>query len=114
MFQDFSDDTNLLFAAKAIVQFGTIESVINHESKPFVQWLRSNKLSLNKTKTDPTIFRSSWKHLPGGPDIRISNYKLKLNSHIKYLGIFIDKVLSWNKEIDYICTRPPRANGILS
>ena len=107
----FADDTNLLFSAKKL---GTIESAINHELKLLVQWLRSNKLSLNETKTELIIFRSPWKHLPREPDIRINNYKLKLHSHIKYLGILIDEVMSRNKQIDDICTKLARANGILS
>ena len=101
----------LLFPAKKL---GTIESVINHELKLLVQWLRSNKLSLNETETELITFRSPWKHLQREPDITINNYKLKLHSHIKYLGILIDEVLSWNKQIDYICTKLARANGILS
>ena len=109
----FADDTNLLFPAKKL---GTTESVINNELKLklLVQWLRSNKLSLNETKTELIIFRSPWKHLPREPDIRINNYKLKLHSHIKYLGILIDEVMSRNKQIDDICTKLARANGILS
>ena len=69
--------------------------------------------SLNETKTELIIFRSPWKHLQHEPDIRINNYKLKLHSDIKYLGILVDKV-SWNKETDDICTKLARANGILS
>ena len=61
----FADDTNLLFPAKKL---GTIESVINHELKLLVQWLQSNKLSLNETKTELIIFRFPWKHLPREPD----------------------------------------------
>ena len=78
-----------MFPAKKL---GTIESVINHELKPLVQWLRSNKLSLNETKTELIIFRFPWKHLTRELDIRINNCKLKLHSHIKYLGIFINEI----------------------
>ena len=107
----FADDTNLLFPAKKL---GTIESVVKHELKLLAQWLQSNKLSLNETKTELIIFRSPWKHLPREPDIRINNYKLKLHSRIKYLGILIDEVLSGNKQIVDICTKLARTNGILS
>ena len=44
----FADNNNLLFLGK---KRGTIEFVINHELKLLIQWLRSNKLSLNETKT---------------------------------------------------------------
>ena len=73
-----------------------------------------HKLSLNETKTELIIFRSPWKHLPRQQDIRVYNHKLKSHSHIKYLGILIDEVLSWNKQIDDICTNLARANGIIS
>ena len=106
------DVTNLLFPSKKL---GTIESVVNRKLKLLSRWLRSNKLiSLNETKTEIVIFRSPRKNLPREPDIRINNYKLKLHSHVKYLGVLIDEVLSWNKQIEPICMRLARANGILS
>ena len=86
----FEDDTNLLFPTKKL---GTIDSVVNHKLKLISQWLRSNKLSVNETKTELIIFRFSRKDLPREPDI-INNYKLKLHSHVKYLGTLIDEVLS--------------------
>ena len=57
----FADGTNLLFPSKKL---GTNESVVNHELKFLSQWLRSNKLSLNKTKTELIIFRTPPKNLP--------------------------------------------------
>ena len=107
----FADDTNLSFPANKL---GKIESVNNHELRLLVQLFLSNKLSLNETKTELIIFRSPWNHLPREPDTGINNYKLKLHSHIKYLGILIDELLSWNKQIEYICTKLARTNGILS
>ena len=88
----FADDTNLFPAEK----LGTIESVVNHELKLLSQWFQSNKLSLNETKAELIIFRFQRKNLPREPDIRINNYKLKLYSHVKYLEILSDEVLSWN------------------
>ena len=45
--------------------------------------------------------------------MRINNYKLKLHSHTKYLGMLIDEMLSSNKQIENICTKLARANSIL-
>ena len=45
---------------------------------------------------------------------RTNNYKLRLHSHVKYLAMIIDEVLSWNKQIEFICMKLARANGILS
>ena len=55
----FADDTNLLFLKKKL---GTIESVIDHELKRLVQWLRSTKLSVNEKKTE-LIIKIHRKHL---------------------------------------------------
>ena len=71
--------------------------VFTNELKHLVQYLRGNKLSLNEIKTKLIILRSSWKQLLREPDIRLNNCKFKLHSHVKYLGIFIDEFLSWNK-----------------
>ena len=46
------------------------------------------------------IFRYPRKQLPCDSDIRINNYKLKLHQFVKYLGVLINKVLSWKKQID--------------
>ena len=87
----FVNETNLLFPAKKL---GTIQSAVNHKLKLLSQWLQSNKLSLNETKTGLIIFRSPRKNLPREPDLRINNYKLKLQSDVKYIGILINKVSS--------------------
>ena len=67
----FASDTNLLFPAKKLC---TIESIVNHELTLLVQWLRSKKISINKTKTELIIFRS---RLPYEPDIRINKWQNK-------------------------------------
>ena len=95
------------FLPKNLVQLTMNESSSSN-------WLRNNKLSLNETKTELIIIKSPRSHLPHEPDIRVNSYKLKLHSHIMYLGILIDEVLSWSKQIDDICTKLARANGILS
>ena len=85
---------SFLFPAKKL---GRVEPVTSHELKLLVQWLRSNQLCLNGTKPKLIIIRSPWKHLLRELNIMINNYKLKLHSHTKYLGIFMDEVLFWNK-----------------
>ena len=69
---------------------------------------------LNETKTELIILIILTENLPREPDIRINNYKLKLHSYIKYLGILTDDVLFWNEQVVSICIRPAKANDILS
>ena len=51
----------------------------------------------------------------------IHHFQFHLNEHriypsnsVNYLGITIDEVLSWNKQVDNICKKLSRANGIIS
>ena len=50
----FADDINLLLISKSLKQ---INKLINHDLSLLVQWLRSNKISLNTSKTKILIFR---------------------------------------------------------
>ena len=109
----FADDTNLMFASKKL---GTIESVVYCELKILVQWLRSNKLSLNESKTELMIFRSSQNQLelPCEIQIRFNKFRLKPTKEVKYLGVFFDEFLTWKKQIDTLCLKLSRSNGALS
>lgn len=51
----FADDTNLIFASK---KKETLETVMNHELKILVEWLKANIFSLNESKTELIIFHS--------------------------------------------------------
>ena len=37
-----------------------------------------------------------------------------MHSYVKYLGILIDEVLPWNKQIESICMKLARASSLLS
>lgn len=69
-----------------------------------VEWLKANKLSLNESKTEMIIFHSPFKQVPSSFSIKINNFKLVKQQNVGYLGVRIDEVLSWNKQIDIIST----------
>ena len=46
--------------------------------------------------------------------IKFNAVKLSPVDKIKYLGMYIDKYLSWNYHIQHLSTKLSRANGILS
>ena len=109
----FADDTFLIFNSK---NPKTIETVMNYELKLMTKWLRLNKLSLNAAKTE-LIFFHSQKHKLNYDDITIKlnrRIKLKPVDYVKYLGMLIDKYLSWNFHVNELCKKLARANGILS
>ena len=51
----FADDTNFLYASHSLKK---LNKTINFDLSNLVQWLRANKISLNKNKTELVIFRS--------------------------------------------------------
>ena len=93
----------------------SVETIMNTELKKVSTWLRLNKLSLNSDKT-VLIFFHSKKHLFNYDKISIKfdGKRLIPVDYVKYLGMFIDKYLSWDFHIQQLCKKLSRANGILS
>ena len=50
----FADNTNLLFVEKSLKQ---LNKKVNRDLKLTVEWVRTNKLSLNAKKTEIIIFK---------------------------------------------------------
>ena len=85
------------------------------ELKLVSTWLRLNKLSLNSDKTKLIFFHSKRHTLNyDGISIKFNGKKLFPVDNIKYLGMYIDKYLSWNFHIQQLSQKLSRANGILS
>ena len=108
----FADDTFILYFSKSL---GTIESVVNCELKFASKWLRLNRLSLNGDKIELIFFRSpqhslNYKEI----SIQFNGKKLIPGDYVKYLGMHIDKHLSWNFHIIQLSKKLSRANGIIS
>ena len=93
----------------------TIETVINTELKEVIKWLRLNKLSLNASKTELIFFHSQRRILNYDDiSIKFDGKKLSPVDSIKYLGMYIDKYLTWNVHIREFGKKLSRANGSLS
>ena len=92
-----------------------LEAAINNDLKCVTQWLNANRLSLNVDKTKLIILHSKQEK------INIDNLVIKLNqsilipcNYVKYLGVYIDKNLSWDIHTQQLRKKLSRANGILS
>ena len=108
----FADGTCITYANKTLK---TLESNINYDLKSLTEWLRANRLSLNVVKTKLLLFCSkSNKHIEDNISIKLQGIKLIPTDHVKYLGLYIDKNLSWNYHIKQLSLKLSRANGIIS
>ena len=98
----------------------SIENIVNAELLNVYDWLCANRLSLNTSKTNFIIFHPYQKHI---------NYKIKLKlyddrtnnfislerkEYVKYLGVLLDRNLSWKHHISYIASRISRNIGIIA
>ena len=91
-----------------------INKRINHDLSLIVQWLRSNKISLNADNTELVIFSPNRKQITKYLNFRISGQKIEISTRLEYLGIQIDQHLNWNEHIKNIIPKLSRAIGVLS
>ena len=90
-----ADDTKLFFSNKDI---NKLFNDMNVELQKMSIWFKANRLSLNLTKTKWTLFQSKKKkHLIANdlPMLYIDNFEIVREDVTKFLGIFIDKKLTW-------------------
>ena len=92
----------------------TAETIVNTELKRVSTWLRLNKLSLNSGKTELVIFHSKRRIIDSNISIKLNGQKITPSDYVKYVGVFIDKHLTWDTHVNHLCTKLSRANGIIS
>ena len=107
----FADDTCINFHAKKIK---TLETVLNTDLKVVSDWLNSNRLSLNVKKSKLIIFTSKRKIITNKFSIKLNGIKLEPTNNVKYLGMHIDKNLSYDFHIKQLTNKLSRAIGILA
>ena len=90
-------------------------NLINTELKGVTNWFKSNKLSVNASKTNFMILGTT--HQTSKPSNRIKvildNVELSLVNKIKFLGVLIDRNLTWKDHRDTISETMLRNVGII-
>ena len=105
----FADDTNLLCSEKNLKK---LRKNMNKELSLLFEWLCANRLSLNAGKTEFIVFRPQ-KVLNEKFTLRLNQTTIKESTKIKYLGILLDKNLSWNFHITELCKKLSCAVGMM-
>ena len=95
----FADDTNLLNFNSCVK---SINKQGNYDLKNLSNWLKANKISLNVGKTELVLFTSSKKKLDCNLKIKLNGKRLYETDSAKYLGIQIDKRLTWKQHINRV------------
>ena len=76
----FAEDANLLYIKKSIEK---LSKHINHDLSLIVQWLRSNKISLNSDKTELLIFSPKRKQMNKHLNFRITGQNIEISTRVK-------------------------------
>lgn len=105
-FRSFADDTNVFYSGKSV---GDIEKIMNEEFENILIYCAANKLSINLKKTNFMIISSQQKKIG---TIRIGNIEQK--QYIKYLGMYIDKHITWEQQIKHVKAKIAKNTGILN
>ena len=106
----FADDTSILFSHKDISE---LTKILNSELINISSWFKCNKLSLNISKTNFMQFQTVHSHTDHQYSIEIDNKPLERKDSIKFLGIIIDKNLTWNHHLSNVSSQISRGIGIL-
>ena len=105
----YADDTHITYAS---IDVNLIQSNLNHDLDNLNKWLISNKLTLNRTKTEFMLIGSIQKliTLSNPLELLIDNVPIEYVSSVKLLRIFIDENLRWQTRIDKLSKKV--ASGI--
>ena len=107
-FIQFADDTTTSHRGKnkqAVIQ------TVKNELEKVLEWLTANKLIINLKKNHTMLFTN--KRGNRAIPILIRNAELEQKDDCKFLGIYIDKDLSWKTHIRYITNKVSKNVALL-
>ncbi len=106
----FADDTNLMCSDK---DPAILRTKMNDDLKSIFEWLCSNRLSLNVSKTEFIIFKPPKKRLFQRITLTLNGTCLYESPKVKYLGIIMDERLSWKHHIVELNKKLNKSIGII-
>lgn len=106
----FADDTSIFFTGPDV---NSIVQATNNAMSDISNWLRANKLSLNVSKTKAILF-SRKRNIDQIASIKINDRNIQWVDNTSFLGIIIDKNLSWKSHIDHVAIKMAKTIGIMN
>ena len=105
----YADDTAIFFQSKNIE---SLQNMIDTESAHICKWLQLNKLSLNTDKTVYQLYTKSAIKL--NIKVRLNGMKIREETKVRYLGLYIDANLNWLPHIDHLSIIMSKNIGIIN
>ena len=109
--QLYADDTLVYFSSSSI---NDIESKLSEDLESVINWLNSNFLFFNYSKTK-VVFTGTNQRLASVDSFTVKAKDTILSRvyQFKYLGVVLDPCLSWNEHIDYMGRKISARLGML-
>ena len=96
----FADDTTM-YASHHNPTY--LRYMVETDLENINDWFRANKLTLNANKTSCLVFGNTNTELT--KDLSINGEKMQVTNTTKFLGVWIDNKLTWNKHLDIMKVR---------
>ena len=111
-FITYADDTTLSGLLNGKFTDNDVQH-INSELDNIADWLKINKLSLNVQKTKMMIFHKYQRKVKA-PKLKICESEIACVDSFDFLGITLDKHLTWKPHVDKISNKISKTLGILN
>ena len=101
------------------IRLRILTTLSNGDLSNLKSWLQANKLSLNVAKTHSLVIgsRKRLKDISDAkeakPSLVVGEENASIVENIKYLGVIVDKYLSWDKQISALTKKVSRGLGML-
>lgn len=98
----FADDTNILIGEATVKR--TLD-VCENSLVSAQNWFNLNGLLLNPSKSNFVIFRTKQSRLLYPENASLLSQVVPISTDTKFLGIYIDCHLTWEREVDYVLNK---------
>ena len=113
----YADDTSLntVISAFNANPNHLVSTAINDELNLVTEWLATNKLSLNVSKTKFMLFRSPQKSPNNLPklELKINDISIEQVKTFDFLGLVINETLSWNDHVNKISLKITKVIAVM-
>ena len=108
----YADDTHLTYAGDCV---DNLQLYLNQDLENVLNWLRANKLTLNRIKTEFMLIgsRQRLSTLAVSPTITIYDNQVSQVTTAKSLGVTIDNKLDWSSHIDELTKKVASGTGAI-
>ena len=97
-----------MYSSRSIVE---LNRTLEIEANRVIEWFSANNLLINLTKTHSMLFTNK----RGNPklEINIQNTDIEEKEVVRFLGVEIDRKITWKNHIQYICSKISKSIAIL-